>query len=118
MNKTQELPEEYKDDPSSRQFSFTYLTSPLLEDERLDVYDKATAFGIAYYVDKSPVIWPGKKAIAKIASISERKVQECIKKLEECGYLTVERRRDPNNPAKNLSNLYTMHYLPRQSYAP
>ena len=97
----------------SRTFTFTYLPDLMLKDERIDLYDMATAMGIAFYVDKNRVSWPGKKKIAKIARISERKVQECINNLEKYGYLTVERRKEPDNQMKNLSNLYLLHDIPQ-----
>jgi hypothetical protein len=96
-----------------RTFTFTYLPDTMLKDDRLTSYDILTAMGIAFYVDKNRVSWPGKKAIAKIARISERKVQECIKSLEEHGYLSVERRKDPNKEKMNYTNKYLLHDVPQ-----
>lgn len=95
-----------------RSFTFTYLSDTMLKDNRLDKNDILTALGIAYFVDKHRVSWPGIPAIAKISRLSVRKVQDCISTLEACGYLNVERRKDPKNPCRNIPNLYKIIDVP------
>lgn len=107
MNNTQSNP-----DKLERTFTFTYISDIMLKDKRLDKHDILTALGIAYFVDKNRVSWPGIPAIADVARLSERKVQTCISNLEQYGYLHVDRRKDPKNPNRNLPNLYKIIDVP------
>lgn len=63
----------------------------LLKDNRLDAYDLAVYLGIAAHAEvASGRAFPAKLTLAKYAQMSERKVFDCIRKLQRLEYLHVE----------------------------
>lgn len=63
---------------------------------------------IRRFADKDLKMWPGRATIAKKARISVATVDRAIKELKDIGAVKVEQRRDPDNPNRLLTNLYTI----------
>ena len=59
---------------------------------RPDPFGKAALGAIALHADKSGKAWPAVHTIARLASMSRREAIESIHRLEQAGWMTVQRR--------------------------
>lgn len=60
--------------------------------------------------------FPAIPTIAKLARCSESSVKRALQTLQEVGLISVEERRNPENPLHKLSNLYTLEPIPAPFY--
>lgn len=68
---------------------------------------------LAVYADwKDGSSWPSRATLAKRLNTSTDSIDRWLRELTEQGCVTVVKRTDPANPARNLSNLYYLHRLP------
>lgn len=86
---------------------FTMVYDDFLESEMLTPYEKLVFIYLKKYADKENKCFPSLNTLSKVSGISKRKVQDCIKSLQEKGVLTVKQRRKDNQGL--TSNLYTLH---------
>ncbi|MBC1286916.1 helix-turn-helix domain-containing protein [Listeria booriae] len=85
---------------------FTIITNRVIDDERLGGADKLVFMAICRYAhNKTRKCHPSRATLMKKASVSKKPFQASLKKLEECGYIQIERR--TSNGLK-LSNEYTV----------
>jgi len=81
--------------------NFTTIENMILETETLTLHEKMVYISLRRFMNNSTdTAFPGAKRLAKMSRMSERKVRECIKSLDEKGWVGVERR-------QNDTNLYT-----------
>lgn len=63
----------------------------LLQDHRIGAYELAVYLGLAAHAEcMSGRAFPAAATLARYATMSERKVRECVRTLAEAGYLTVQ----------------------------
>lgn len=72
---------------------------------KLGPYGIATYACLCAHANESQEAWPSMATIAKMIACSERKVQEVLKLLEDLGWITIEKRFDPEKQ-RYFSNLY------------
>lgn len=81
--------------------NFTTIENMILETEALTLHEKMVYISLRRFMNNSTdTAFPGAKRLARMSRMSERKVRECIKSLNEKGWVGVERR-------QNDTNLYT-----------
>lgn len=65
---------------------------------------------LATYADwRDGSAWPSRKTLAERLDTSTDSIDRWTKELEKAGCITIERRTDPENPTRNLTNLYRLH---------
>lgn len=89
-----------------RHFSLIY--HDFVESKLLDYYEKMIFICLKKYADnETKQAFPSLSTISKITGISKRKVQNCLKHMQELGVITCKRRKTENGDY--TSNLYILH---------
>lgn len=89
-----------------RGMPFVWLTKAVMEDESLKASDKSVYAVLCMYADNnSSECWPSRETIMKKAGISDHSLRKSLRKLQDAGYIHVEKR---NNYAGQATNLYVL----------
>lgn len=88
------------------QRSFTLIYDDFLESDLLNPYEKLIFIYLKKYADKKNQCFPSLNTLAKVAGISRRKVQDCLKNMQDKGVLEITHR---NTGKEHISNLYTLY---------
>lgn len=89
-----------------RRFSLIY--HDFVESKLLDYYEKMIFICLKKYADNDTrQAYPSLSTISRITGISKRKVQNCLKHMQELGVVTCKRRKTENGDY--TSNLYVLH---------
>ena len=75
--------------------------------------EKLVLLALADRANDDGECWPGYASLADKCSMSERNVMRIVAKLKECGLLTIEQRKNPDN-GRQITNVYTLNF----SYKP
>lgn len=62
--------------------------------------------------------WPSIPTIAEDIGVSETAVKDALRSLQKNGLVAVEHRKDPANPRRNLSSVYTLAHTGSESDPP
>ena len=102
---------------------FTQIENAIVKDDSISKHALIVYLVLCYHADKDGRnSFPGLNTIQKEARSGKTTVIEAIKELVDAGYITKEKRRNPNNPKVLTSNLYTINiqydYKPRKLKKP
>lgn len=90
-----------------RNITFTMVDDDLIEDTRLDVYEKMTYISLCKFANKEMQCYPSLNTLSELVGCSRRKLIQCLDRLIELGYIGKERRmKDGKEYASNLYTLY------------
>ena len=91
-----------------RKNPFTQIENAILEDPEITKNELLIFWVLNYHADKNDECFPGLKKISDEARLSKPAVIKAINGLVKKGYITKEKRTDPENPKHNFTNLYTI----------
>ncbi|WP_442961136.1 helix-turn-helix domain-containing protein [Pseudogracilibacillus sp. SO30301A] len=98
-----------------RKAPFVMVTRAILEDESLKAADKSVYSTLCMYPDnRTSDCFPSRETILKKSGVSDRTLRNCLKTLEERGYIEVLNRlsRIPEvNSNDSIIIFYTRNYL-------
>lgn len=85
----------------------TFIIVPNKEALRgMNVHMQAVFLWLCSYADENGVCFPSRKRLAKDIKCSLRTIDWTIHRLQAANLIESIKRKDPNNPGKNLTNLY------------
>lgn len=94
---------------NGRKWTFTIIDNAILENESITHLGFSVYTALCFYTNKqNRSCYPKIKTLAKFAHLSESSVKRGLKELADLGIIEIAHRKDPDNPKKNLSNLYTI----------
>ncbi len=90
-----------------RGWHFTIVENFILEDERLDNYDRMSYIALCYYSNTTTKeCFPSQKALMDIAGCSRSRLKKSLRRLEKAGYIDIKRRKEEGR--NNKTNIYTL----------
>ena len=90
-----------------RNITFTMVDDDMIEDTRLDVYEKMTYICLCKFANKEMQCYPSLNTLKTLVVCSRRKLILSLDRLIELGYIGKERRmKDDKEYASNLYTLY------------
>ena len=96
-----------------RNITFTMVDDDMIEDTRLDVYEKMTYICLCKFANKEMQCYPSLNTLKTLVGCSRRKLIQSLDRLIELGYIGKERRMKDDK--EYASNLYTLYGKPPEA---
>lgn len=91
-----------------QRFTYSKATRILLSDSRITNLGILAMIGLGMHTNDAGFCYPTIKTLCQWSRLSPNSLRKGLKELEDCGYLNIEYRKNPDNPKENLPNLYTV----------
>ena len=86
-----------------RKWNYTRVYNIVLEDKELDAYEKLTYVMLSKYADNSTgQCFPSRRTLYELVGCSDRKLDKCIKRLIEKGYIKKKNRKNGKQYKTNV----------------